>query len=39
MIEVILEVCIIGLLTMLAGIILVVVNDIVGTDRSTDHTR
>ncbi len=39
MIEVILEVLIIGLLTMLAGIILVVVNDIVGTDRSTNHNR
>jgi NADH:ubiquinone oxidoreductase subunit 3 (subunit A) len=37
MIEVILEVLIIGLLTMLAGIILVVVNDIVGTDRSTNN--
>ena len=39
MIEVILEVLIIGLLTMLAGIVLVVVNDIVGEDRSMNHNR
>jgi len=39
MIEAILEVLIIGLLTMLAGIVLMVVNDVFGTDRSTTHDR
>jgi NADH:ubiquinone oxidoreductase subunit 3 (subunit A) len=39
MIEVILEVFIIGLLTLLAGIVLIVVNDIVGENRSTTHNR
>jgi hypothetical protein len=39
MIEVILEVIIIGLLTMLAGIILMVVNDILDTGRSTKDNR
>ena len=39
MIEVILEVLIIGLLTLLAGIILMVVNDIVNIGRSTNHNQ
>lgn len=39
MIEVILEVLIIGLLTMLAGIILIVVNDIVGNSHSTNDNH
>ena len=39
MIEAILEVLIIGLLTMLAGIVLMVVNDVFGKDRSTTHNR
>jgi hypothetical protein len=39
MIEVILEVLIIGLLTMLAGIILMVVSDIVNSGRSTNHNQ
>ena len=39
MIEVILEVLIIGLLTMLAGIILMVVNDILNNGRSTNDNQ
>ena len=39
MIEVILEVLIIGLLTMLAGIILMVVNDIVNNAHSTKDNQ
>jgi len=39
MISVILEVLIIGLLTMLAGIILMVGSDIVNNGRSTDHNQ
>jgi hypothetical protein len=39
MIEVILEVLIIGLLTMLAGIILMVVNDILNDGHSTNDNR
>ncbi len=39
MIEVILEVLIIGLLTMLAGIILMVVSDILRNGRSTNDNQ
>jgi hypothetical protein len=39
MIEVILEVLIIGLLTMLAGIILMVVNDIINSGHSTNDNQ